>query len=308
MHRRITITSLAFVCLVLSGESAFAASPQAIDPPGAPGVAPRVPSTDIGSQRPKEASSSAGMPSPDFQWATDAPFLFPVLSRAASLAAAPTLGGPPAPGAIEVVASTPSTETSQGPAADPSSDSPDSHHFHWAPDSPQHAEVGVNFGLLQLALGGFNVAGEIRYRRLWLEYSHGMDLKLNDLGGYSLTQTEKAQNLHINVPYTTGAGVGVTLVDQLWLGVEVKAHRFDVNAPGGPVSSYETYSVGPVLGYKLYIFKGLYANAYLRYWPNVATSLNGGQIALPGTNGTVIHSAHDWGLFANVAIGYVFNR
>jgi hypothetical protein len=44
-------------------------------------------------------------------------------------------------------------------------------------------------------------------------------------------------------------------------------HRFDGNAPGGPVSSYETYSVGPVLGYELFIFKGLYANAYLRYWP-----------------------------------------
>jgi hypothetical protein len=168
--------------------------------------------------------------------------------------------------------------------------------------------VGVNFGLLQLALGGFNVAGEVRYHRLWLEYSHGMDLTLNNFGGYSLTQTEKSHSLHIDVPYTTGAGVGFKLVDQLWLGAEVKAHRFDVNAPGGPVSSYETYSVGPVLGYKLDIFKGLYANAYLRYWPNVATSLNGGQIALQGTNGTVIHRAHDWNVFANLAIGYAFHR
>jgi hypothetical protein len=197
-----------------------------------------------------------------------------------------------------------SPQTVDSPAAPPST----SPHFHWAPDSPQRAEVGVNFGLLQLALGGFNVAGEVRYRRLWLEYSHGMDLTLNNFGGYSLTQTEKAQNLHIHVPYTTGAGVGFTLVDRLWLGVEVKAHRFDVNAPGGPVSSYETYSVGPVLGYKVNIVKGLYANAYLRYWPNVATSLNNDQIALQGANGTVIHSAHDWGVFANVAIGYAFRR
>ena len=116
----------------------------------------------------------------------------------------------------------------------------------WSPATTKDAEVGVNFGLLQLALGGFNVAGEVRYRRLWLEYSHGMDLTLNNMGGYGLSPTERAQNLHIFVPYTTGFGVGVTVSNQLWLGVEVKAHRYDVNAPGGPVSSYDTYSVGPV--------------------------------------------------------------
>ena len=193
-------------------------------------------------------------------------------------------------------------------ATDPSSKRPDAQQFHWAPFSPAHAEVAVNFGLLQLALGGFNVAGEVRYRRLWLEYSHGMDLTLNNFGGYALTQTETAQGLHIDVPYTTGPGLGFTLVDQLWLGVEVKAHRFDVSAPGGPVSSYNTFSVGPVLGYRLYLFKGLYANAYLRYWPNVATSLDGGQIVLQGTSGTLIHSAHEWNVFANVAIGYAFRR
>jgi hypothetical protein len=281
MHRDIAMTSLALVFLVLSGASTLTASPQAVDPPAAPRDAPPIPSAVIGSPLPKDASSS-GVPFHGLQWAPDAPSGFPVLSRAEG--------------------------ESQQPPGSPPSESPASHHFHWAPDSPPHAEVGVNFGLLQLGLGGFNVAGELRYHRLWLEYSHGMDLTLNNLGGYALTQTEKTQNLHIYVPYTTGAGVGFTLVDQLWLGVEVKAHRFDVNAPGGPVSSYETYSVGPVLGYKLYIFKGLYANAYLRYWPNVATSLNGDQIELQGTNGTVIHSAHDWNVFANVAIGYAFRR
>jgi hypothetical protein len=282
MHRTTTRRVSGFVLLVLSGASALAASPQALDPPSTPGTAGPTRSSEIGSQLLKDASSSDSVPSHHFQLA---------------------------PRAFEVATPGSNSESElQRPADDPSSQDPALHHFHWAPDSPQHAEVGVNFGLLQLALGGFNVAGEVRYRRLWLEYSHGMDLTLNHFGGYSLTQTEKAQNLHIYVPYTTGAGVGFTLLDQLWLGVEVKAHKFDVNAPGGPVSSYETYSVGPVLGYKLYIFKGLYANAYLRYWPNVATSLNGGQIALQGTNGTVIHSAHDWNVFANVAIGYAFRR
>jgi len=181
------------------------------------------------------------------------------------------------------------------------------HHFQWAPSDAKTPQVGVNFGLLQLALGGFNVAGEVRYRRLWLEYSHGADLKLNDLGGFSLSGTERTQNLHVVVPYTTGFGVGLTLLDELWLGVEFKTHRYDVNAPGGPIASYQTYSIGPVLGYKVFVWKGLYANAYARYWPNVASTLGDNKIALSGTKGTVSHAAHDFGLFANVSIGYAFD-
>jgi len=160
---------------------------------------------------------------------------------------------------------------------------------------------------LQLALGGFNVATELRYRRFWFEYSHGVALNLNDLGGFSLTGTERAQDLHVYMPYTTGFGVGFTILDELWLGVEFKTHRYDVNAPGGAVSSYQTYSIGPVLGYKAFLYKGLFADAYLRYWPNVASSLTSNEIALRGTDGTVEHSAHDFGVFANVSIGYAFD-
>jgi hypothetical protein len=181
------------------------------------------------------------------------------------------------------------------------------HHFQWAPSDAKRVQAGVNFGLLQLALGGFNVAGEVRYRRLWLEYSHGMDLTLNDLGGFSLSRAERTQNVHVFVPYTTGFGVGVTLVDELWLGVEFKTHRYEVNAPGGPVAHYQTYSIGPVLGYKAFIWKGLFANGYARYWPNVASTLSDDKIALAGNAGSVTHNAHDFGVFANVSLGYAFD-
>jgi hypothetical protein len=182
------------------------------------------------------------------------------------------------------------------------------HQSRWQPASTDNVQEGLNFGLVQLGLGGFNVAGELRYRRLWLEYSHGVDLTLNKLGGFGLTKTERDENLRIRVPFTTGFGVGVTLVDELWLGAEFKAHGYDVNAPGGRTSSYQTYSIGPVLGYKYYIWKGLYADAYGRYWPNVATSLDGGRIILDGNNGPVEHAAHDFGLFANVSLGYMFRK
>jgi hypothetical protein len=213
-----------------------------------------------------------------------------------------------APGATP----SPSVELTEVPPAAPSSEPhgfnlfPE-HHFQWAASDAKNLEVAVNFGLLQLALGGFNVATELRYRRFWFEYSHGVALNLNDLGGFSLTGTERAQDLHIYMPYTTGFGVGVTLLDELWLGVEFKTHRYEVNAPAGPVTSYQTYSIGPVLGYKAFIYKGLFADAYLRYWPNVASTLDNNLVALRGANGTVEHAAHDFNVFANMSIGYAFD-
>jgi hypothetical protein len=181
------------------------------------------------------------------------------------------------------------------------------HHFQWTATDAKNVQLGVNFGLLQLGLGGFNIAGEVRYRRFWFEYSHGMDLTLNNLPGLTMTPTERSENLHIFMPYTTGFGVGLTLLDELWLGVEFKTHRYEVNAPGGPVTSYQTYSVGPVLGYKLFVYKGLFANAYARYWPNVASTLDNNEVALRGANGTALHAAHDFNVFANVSIGYAFD-
>jgi hypothetical protein len=180
-----------------------------------------------------------------------------------------------------------------------------SHRFQLAPHSPERLQLGVNFGLVQIGLGGFNVAAELRYERLWLEYSHGQSLDLNALGGFGLTAAERDQNLDVDVPYTTGFGVGVTLVDELWVGVELKTHRFDVADPSGDRVSYQTYSVGPVVGYKLFVWRGLYANAFLRYWPNVATSLDDDQVAL-GPNGT-LHEAHAFNFFANLAVGWAFD-
>ncbi len=189
----------------------------------------------------------------------------------------------------------------------PSSSAFPSHHFQWSAHDDRRPQLAVNFGLLQLALGGFNVAAELRYRRFWFEYSHGLDLTLNKLGGFGLVGSERREDLHLYVPYTTGFGVGFTLLDEVWLGVEFKAHRFEVNAPGGAPASYNTYSIGPVVGWKFFIWRGLFANVYLRYWPTVATTLHDDKIELQGTNGPVTQDAHDWGFFANVAIGWAFD-
>lgn len=188
----------------------------------------------------------------------------------------------------------------------PSSHSFPSHHFQLAPHSPERAQLGINFGLLQLALHGVNVAAELRYKRLWLEYSHGQALTLNHSAS-ALSKDERDQNLHVFVPYTTGFGVGATVLDELWVGVEFKLHRFEVSNEQGFESRYSTFSIGPVVGYKLFVWRGLYLDLYARYWPNVATTLNGNQVSYAGREGTSIHHAHEFGLFGNVSIGWAFD-
>jgi hypothetical protein len=182
-----------------------------------------------------------------------------------------------------------------------------SHTFRWAARAPAKGQVGINFGLVQPVLGGFNVAGEFRYRRLWLEYSHGIGLTLNNAGGGGLTDAERRQDLHVFVPYTTGFGVGLTLLDEMWLGLEFKAHRYRISASTFAPTRYETYSIGPVLGYRYFVWRGLHANAYFRYWPNVGSSLDGDRLRVATPQGEVTHDAHDFGFFANLSLGYALD-
>jgi len=122
-----------------------------------------------------------------------------------------------------------------------------------------------------------------------------------------MTQAERDAGLHVRVPYTTGFGVGVTLIDELWLGVEFKTHRYEVSTPTGDEKDYQTYSVGPVLGYKFFIWRGLHTNLYARYWPNVASTLDNNEVTLTGPNGSIVHHAHAFDFFANASLGWAFD-
>lgn len=187
-----------------------------------------------------------------------------------------------------------------------------SHHFQWAPHSVDHLQLAMNFGLVQLALGGINVSAELRYRRLWLTYQHGAHLTLNNLsaiglGRLALSPAERADDLHVFLPYSTGFGLGVLLLDELWLGTEFTASRLEARAPGGPTASYETYSVGLVLGYRFFVWRALHLNAYVRYWPTLASSLDHDRVTLSSPLGPVQHRAHDFGVYPNLALGYAFD-
>ncbi|MFN3199695.1 MAG: hypothetical protein ACE366_14915 [Bradymonadia bacterium] len=178
------------------------------------------------------------------------------------------------------------------------------HEFQLEARSADSGQLGVNFGLSQLLINGFNVAVEGRYKRWVFEYSHGMNLDFNAAGGVALTEEEERQNLEVFTPWSTGAGIGYVLLDELYLGAEFKGHRFEIDHPGGESLSYTTVSIGPVLAWRYFIWDGLHTNIYLRYWPNIWSSLDDDKHTFDTGE---VHEAKDFGVFANVSLGWAFN-
>ncbi|WP_394850182.1 hypothetical protein LZC95_22330 [Pendulispora brunnea] len=202
--------------------------------------------------------------------------------------------------------------SSEGPPATehgPASSAFPSHRFQLAPHRYPRGEIGVNFGLIQpIFAHGFNIAGEFRYQRLWLEYSHGQSLDYSACASMCLTSDERNAGLSVKSPYTTGFGVGFILIDDVWLGLEFKTHRYEVGAPSGDQVRYQTYSIGPVLGWRFFVVRGLYIDLYARYWPNIANTLPNGEwaVAASGDRPASTHQAHNLGVFANASIGWAF--
>lgn len=188
--------------------------------------------------------------------------------------------------------------------------------------------VAINAGLLQpLVLGGANLEVDVRWRHLVVAYSHGWSLELADQLGDEMTR----QRVTLQVPYTSGLGVGGTyplpalrsLVD---LRLEAKVHRFAAeyaSADGASrtrVVDYRTYTLGAGVYWTVVPFggrsgalRGLNLSTSVRYWPRVATSLDGDAHTYfnATTNRDETHHAADIGianspLIVNVSVGYLF--
>src|SRR3954470_13770649 len=83
--------------------------------------------------------------------------------------------------------------------------------------------VNILFGLNQIILNGFNVEGNLFYKRLAFDYSHGVSL---DFSGNNVSGSIKEQKLAVHMPYTTGFGVGYRFTRWLNVRLEPKWHRF----------------------------------------------------------------------------------
>jgi hypothetical protein len=197
-----------------------------------------------------------------------------------------------------------------GPSA-PASAFP-SHDFQLAAHVPETAQVSFHAGLIQpILLQGFNAAVDVRVDRFIVTYSHGEGLDLTDLQ----TDAEKKSGLQTREPWTTGGGVGVVLIDELYVLADLKVHRFELESasPRGGVdeAAYTTVTVGGEVGWRFFVWKGLHVAPVVRFWPNVWDSAPDGGVALRTRDGSI--SRHDpmkqgaGGLFANVLVGWAFD-
>jgi hypothetical protein len=189
-------------------------------------------------------------------------------------------------------------------------DAPDgqfpSHVFEWKAHDPRRVQIGFTYGLSQPILThGFNAAVDVRYKRLIATYSHGQGL---DYARFE-TDQEKAAGAAVKLPWTTGGGVGVVLIDELWILADFKVHHFLIDTAVDHLA-YTTVTIGAELGWRYFIWKGFNVDLVARYWPNVY-STSGKGLTLHNKNGTAFldppEKQGEAGFLANVLVGWAFN-
>ncbi|HYW52185.1 MAG TPA: hypothetical protein VE861_16330, partial [Gemmatimonadaceae bacterium] len=122
-----------------------------------------------------------------------------------------------------------------------------------------------------------------------------------------LEAADRAENISLRMPWTTGPSVGYRLTNRLNTTVDLKAHRVRAGLPGGSVESYTVYTVGPAVSYIQPMGTRWFVTPMLRWWPTVGTSLDGDATALRRANGSSYrHQAVTLGLVPNIKLGFRF--
>ncbi|MGB3541806.1 hypothetical protein [Rubrivirga sp.] len=167
--------------------------------------------------------------------------------------------------------------------------------------------VTVMAGLNQIALGGVNVAASVHRGRFVAEYSHGIALDFNTFDDALLIEADRDIGLDLDVPWTTGFGLGYRLTPRLDVRAEFKAHRHEASVEGAVAAEYTTFTAGAGVYYALPLGRGFRLEPSVRYWPTVATTLDDGVVQFEMTDGSVVvHEAYDIRPFVNVSVGYGF--
>ena len=181
-----------------------------------------------------------------------------------------------------------------------------SHVFQLRAHQPSAVQLTFHFGLIQpIVMRGFNAAVDVRYKRLLLSYSHGHGLDATRFG----TARERAADMSLALPWTTGGGVGVVLIDELWIMADVKVHRFEARTSEDE-RAYTTVTVGAELGWRYFLWKGFNIGLVARYWPNVYASSGKGATLRDASGQSFVHKPLQQGasgFFANVLVGWAFD-
>ncbi len=182
--------------------------------------------------------------------------------------------------------------------------------------------VNIVFGLSQLSLGGYNVEGNIMFKRFIFDYSHGVSLNMNN--EFLEEGPDKANGLDIHIPWTTGFGLGYRFTNWLNVRAEPKWHKFELYDGGAMqvseniLGEYTTFTLGLGAYANLRPFKN--ANNFLkgimivpnvRWWPKVGSSLDNDSLSISTNRDDqeIIHVAREIGIantpfFINASIGY----
>jgi hypothetical protein len=175
------------------------------------------------------------------------------------------------------------------------------------PPNPYTFRPSVMAGTTQwLLFGGGNIAAQVKVGRLVFEYSHGQSLHFDRAGGFTQTEAENDAGVKVGMPWTTGGGVGFQITRNLHVMVEAKAHRYEVDGPRGGTISYTSFTVGPGVFYDIYLYKGLFIQPNLRWWPTVASTYDNKGTLTRADGSTYLHERHDLVPFVNVNVGWTF--
>jgi hypothetical protein len=181
-----------------------------------------------------------------------------------------------------------------------------SHVFRLEAHQPRRVQLGFDFGLTQpILLHGFNAAVDVRFKRVILTYSHGQGLDATPFLG----STEKAAGMTLREPYSTGGGVGVLLIDELWVLADFKVHHFEADTALDR-QTYTNVTIGGEIGWRYFVWKGFNVALVARYWPNVYSTAGRGITMRDATGKPFFHEplqqGYD-GLFGNVLVGWAFD-
>lgn len=181
--------------------------------------------------------------------------------------------------------------------------------------------VNLLFGTNQLLLGGFNIEGNLFYRRFVFDYSHGVSLNIDN---EFLDDTNQEYGIDVHIPWTTGFGIGYRLTEWLNVRAEPKWHRFELYNMGDEqsaenrITAYNTFSlgVGAYANFQPFknqdnFLKGIMVAPSIRWWPRVSSSLENDETSFfsRALQDEVTHEALEVGiantpLIINLSIGY----
>lgn len=173
---------------------------------------------------------------------------------------------------------------------------------------PYRLRPSVMLGMTQWVLfGGGNIAAQVKLGHWVMEYSHGQALQFERLGGLGLSADERSAGVSVHMPWTTGGGFGYQITPELHVMIELKAHRYEVADELGNELGYTSLTVGPGIFYDLYLYKGLFVQPNLRWWPTVASSFDSGRTLTADDGSTYRHERHDLVPFVNINVGWTFD-